>query len=139
MIWGTTLGLLGLAAILAFLFRQPIVQKFPQTAALYKVFSVEASSSGLVLDTPRTEYVRIEGEPRLIVNGVIQNLTKKDKAVPLVRLSILNRNDEEITHWFAQPRHQKIGPRGKVEFATEYPNPPVDAISLTYELAADKG
>ena len=139
MIWVTTLALLGLAALLAFLFRQPIVEKFPQTAAIYEAFSVETSSTGLILDTPQTEYVRIEGEPRLIVNGVIQNLTKQDKDIPLVRLSILNRNDEEITHWFAEPGRQKVGPRGKVEFATEYPNPPVDAASLAYELAADKG
>jgi len=137
MIWVTTLGLLVLAAILAYIFRQPIVEKFPQTAAVFNAFQVEASASGLVLETPLTEYIRVDGEPRLVVNGAVQNLTKKKKDVPLVRLSILNRNDEEITHWFVQPTPQNIGPRGKVEFAAEYPNPPVDAASLTYKLADD--
>jgi len=135
MIWVTTLGLLALAAILAYIFRQPIVEKFPQTAAVYDAFKVEASATGLVLETPRTEYIRVDGEPRLVVNGAVQNLTKKKKDIPLVKLSILNRNDEEITHWFVQPSPGNIDARGKVEFAAEYPNPPVDAASLTYKLA----
>jgi len=134
MIWITTLGLLALAALLAFIFRQPIVEKFPQTSAIYDAFKVKASSTGLVLDAPQTEYIRVEGEPRLVINGVVQNLTKKHKTIPMVKLSILNRNDEEITHWFVQPDPKSIGPRGKVEFAVEYPNPPVDAASLTYKL-----
>ena len=137
MIWVTTLGLLALAAILAFIFRQPIVEKFPQTAAVYNAFKVEASATGLVLEVPRTEYIRVDGEPRLVVNGAVQNLTKKRKDIPLVKLSILNRNDEEITHWFVQPSPSNIGPRAKIEFAAEYPNPPVDAASLTYKLAVE--
>lgn len=138
MIWVTTLGLLILAALLAFFFRQPIVEKFPQTSAIYEAFSVKASVTGLILEAPQHEYVRVEGEPRLVVNGTVQNLTKKNKDIPLVKLSILNRNDEEITHWFVQPTPPKVGPRGKVVFAAEYPNPPVDAASLTYKFA-DEG
>lgn len=138
MIWVTTLGLLILAALLAFFFRQPIVEKFPQTSAIYDAFSVKASATGLILDSPQHEYVRIDGEPRLVVNGTVQNLTKKNKDIPLVKLSILNRNDEEITHWFVQPSPPKVGPRGKVSFAAEYPNPPVDAASLTYKFS-DEG
>jgi hypothetical protein len=138
MIWVTTLGLLAVAAILAFIFRQPIVEKFPQTASIYNAFKVEASATGLILETPKTEYIRVDGEPRLVVNGAVQNLTKKEKTIPLVKLSILNRNDEEITHWFVQPSPGSIGPREKVEFAAEYPNPPVDAASLTYKLAGQE-
>ncbi len=137
MIWVTTLGLLLLTAVLAFIFRQPIVEKFPQASVLYDAFKVEATASGLVLETPKTEYIRIDGVPRLVVNGAVQNLTKKNKDVPMVKLSILNRNDEEITHWLVQPTPETIGPRGKIEFAAEYPNPPVDAASLTYKLALD--
>ena len=139
MIWGTTLGMLGLATFAAFLFRQPIINNYPQTTEIYKAFGVEASVTGLVLDAPQTEYILIEGEQRLVVNGMVQNLTKHDKDIPLVRLSILNNNDEEITHWFFQPSPNKVGPRGTVEFATEYPNPPVEASSLIYELSTDKG
>lgn len=136
MIWVSTLGLLVLAAILAYIFRQPIVEKFPQTSAIYDAFKVEASASGLMLETPKTEYIRVEGVPRLVVNGAVQNLTKKKKSVPLVKISILNRNDEEITHWFVQPMPQNIGPQEKVKFAAEYPNPPVDAASLAYKLTS---
>ena len=137
MIWVTTLGLLALAAVLAFLFRQPIVEKFPQTAAIYEAFKVKASSTGLALDPLQTEYIRVEGEPHLVINGAVQNLTNKDKVIPLVKLSILNRSDEEITHWFVQPSPDTVGPKGKVKFAAEYPNPPVDAVSLTYKLALE--
>lgn len=137
MIWVTTLAILGVAALLAFLFRHPIVEKFPQTSAIYEAFKVKASASGLILDPPQTEYIRIDGAPHLVVNGVVQNITQEEKVIPLVKLSILNRNDEEITHWFVQPTPKTIGPRGRVEFAAEFPNPPVDAASLIYKLATD--
>ena len=137
MIWVTTLALLALAAALAFFFRQPIVEKFPQTSALYQAFNINATASGLSLDLPKTEYVQVDGIPHLVVNGAVQNLTKERKNIPLVKLSILNRHDEEIVHWFVQPTPKNVGPKGHVKFAAEFPNPPVDAASLIYDLAVD--
>ncbi|MEP6343950.1 MAG: DUF3426 domain-containing protein [Maricaulaceae bacterium] len=138
MIWITTLALLALAAMLAYFFRQPIVEKFPQTSNIYQAFGVKVSATGLVLDAPQTAYITVEGEIHLVVNGTVQNLTKESKVIPLVKLSILNRNDEEITHWFVQPNPKNIAAKGRVEFAAEFPNPPVDAASLTYKLAVDE-
>lgn len=137
MIWVTTIALLALAAALAFFFRQPIVEKFPQTSALYEAFNIKVTATGLILDPPKTEYVQVDGISHLVVNGTVQNLTKERKTIPLVKLSILNRHDEEITHWFVQPNPKNVGPKGYVKFAAEFPNPPVDAASLTYDLAVD--
>ena len=139
MIWVTSLALLGIAAFLAYLFRQPIVKKYPQTSAVYEAFNIKASTTGLILSPPETEYIRVEGDTHLVVNGTVQNLTKERKTIPLVKLSILNRNDEEITHWFVQPDPKTVAPKGRVTFAAEYPNPPVDAASLTYKLADAEG
>ena len=123
MIWGATLGLLALLAGLGYLFRQPIVERYPVLEAIYGAVNVEASSTGLVLEPPVTNYDRQgDGTPIMYVSGAIRNLTKKERLSPEIYVSILNRMGEEITHWTIQPK-DKIPALGSLDFRGQYVNP----------------
>lgn len=137
MIWVVTLGILLAAAILGYFFRHEIVNKWPGTASIYKGFDVPVSETGLVFEDPVTRNIMVDGKPVLVINGMIENVTSNTISVPLIELSLLGSSKESITSWYVDPPQKTIGPRGRLEYKAQYPQPPVDAVSLEYRFATD--
>jgi len=50
--WLVTLSILSAGALSAYVFRQDIVESYPQSATLYKAFGVDVANGGLVLLSP---------------------------------------------------------------------------------------
>lgn len=134
MIWVVTLGLLALMALAAFLFRAQIVKVFPGTAPVYKALGLEANVLGLEIYDIQTKFGTNDGTPVLFVNGRIKNFATSKRDVDMIRLSFKNKAGERIASWVIEPPKAVLAPGETIKFATQYPNPPVDAASLIQEF-----
>ena len=139
MIWGMTLLTLALAALVAWLFRAQIVEKFPSTRPLYQSIGVEASETGLKIHNVRTEYGDNEGTPVLIVNGVVENYDLKARDLPMIQMNFKNDNDEILASWVIEPSKSMLAKGESIDFSSQYPNPPIDATKLIPVFVDESG
>lgn len=130
MIWLTTLLLLTVTAVIAFLLRAQIVEKFPSKLALYEAVGVEASETGLIIHKILTAYGDVDGTPVLFINGEIKNYDLQARDVPLVQINFKNDNGEILENWVIEPAKSILKNGESQAFSSQYPNPPVDATKL---------
>jgi len=135
MIWVVTLALLAAFALAAYIFRQPIVERFPSTSTIYKSFGIDVARSGLTFQSVQSRSAIVEGVPTLIVDGVVQNLTADRIMAKSVLLSLHNAGGDELTRWIVELPKPSLDGKAKRDFVTSYPNPPIDASILRYRFA----
>lgn len=139
MIWIVTLGLLGTAGILGYTFRQDIVDSNKSAASFYQLFNIAVKKGGIDFEKPATRHVIVDGKPMLVVNGMIINRDKKkSRPIPMIELSFLNGSGETIGAWLVEPSKTELGPRERLEYASQYPDPPADAVELFYKFVDDE-
>lgn len=134
-IWAIPMGMLAFAAILGFIYRQEIVNRIPLTASVYKSFGVIVKQAGLDIEPPIAKTAIIEGETVLVVNSAVKNLSGKTQNLPLVQLTLENGSGEALVQWHVELEQVKLGAKGRLEFASQFPNPPVDTVKLSYRFA----
>jgi len=134
-IWAIPMGLLLIAAILGFIFRQDIVNRVPKAASFYKGFGVTIKKAGLEIESPIAKTSLIEGETVLVINAAIKNLSADTQDLPLVELTLRNGANEQLVQWYVELEQDRLGGKGRLEFASQFPNPPVDTVKLTYRFA----
>ena len=130
-----TLALLAAFALAAYIFRQPIVERFPSTSTIYKSFGIDVAQSGLTFQSVQSRAAIVEGVPTLIVDGVVQNLTAEGIPAKSVLLSLHNAGGDELMRWIVELPNPNLSGRAKQSFVTSYPNPPIDASILRYQFA----
>lgn len=137
MIWVVTLTILALFALAAFLFRAKIVEKFPGTAPVYRAIGLEANVSGLEISFTDTKFGNNEGVQVLFVSGRIKNFDIKTRDVELIQLSFINDSGEILTSWVVEPTHTELKSGQVIKFTSQYPNPPVDAVTLVSSFVSE--
>ena len=137
LIWAIPLLILVAAAILGYIFRQEIVNRAPVTATIYKSLGIPVTLSGLNIEDPITRSALINGQPVLVVNGAVRNITAKLQPIPPLKLSLHNPKGDMVATWVVEIEPQNIGKNERVAFVSEYPNPPIDAVKLSYEFIND--
>lgn len=137
LIWG--LALLSLLAAFGYAVsqRHNIVKKHPGTATLYKTLGLDATQSGFAFEDIKARNTLVDGQSVYVVNGTVRNLQKNTSDVPLVELSFLDVADKPIAVWRVELDVDKLGGGKTTEFAANYPNPPLDAVSLRYGFAKE--
>lgn len=135
LIWTVTIALLVLAAILAFMKRQDIVNRTPIAASAYKAVGLTVKQGGLDITAPETETLLVEGEPVLFVRANINNLTGQAKASPFLGFRLYNRSGDSLAEWYVEPG--TVEAYGSKEVEARYPNPPVDGMQLSYGFAEE--
>jgi len=130
MIWVVTLAILALFVLAAFIFRAQIVEEFPGAAPVYKAFGLEANAVGLDINVTETRYGNNEGVQVLFVSGKIKNFDRKTHDVDMIKLSFKNEDGEVIAAWVVEPPQSTLKAGKTLDFASQYPNPPIDAAKL---------
>jgi len=134
LIWGITLGLLALAAIFAYLNRQNMIDRYPESVTLYRAFGINVSAQGLAFDKPVTRSIFIDGSPVLIINGSVKNITTRTMPLPMVVLSLHNGAQEPLAEWRVEFPNSELAKGKRSEFVAQFPNPPIDAVHLRYRF-----
>lgn len=134
-IWAIPAILLIIGAVLGFAFKQEAVKRIPLLATFYKNLGITVTQSGLDITPPIAKTALINGDPVLVVNSEVVNLTGKTRILPLIELTLRNGSDEPLVQWYVELDQKKLGAKGSLKFASEFPNPPVDTVKLTYRFA----
>jgi len=134
-IWAIPMALLAVGAVLGFMFKQELVNRAPKVASLYKGLGMTVKQAGLDIENPVAKTALIEGETVLVVNSAVKNLSAKTQDLPLVELTLRNGADEPLAQWYVELEQAKLGGKARLEFASQFPNPPVDTVKLTYRFA----
>ena len=134
LIW--LIPLLLITAFIAILFfgRTVIAERFPATVPLYNAVGVEVSQSGLQIDKPTVRIAVVNGQTTVVINGSVKNISNQAQSLPMLRLSLNNPAGEAVASWLVDLKKPVLKGQERVEFASEYPNPPPDSTSLRYSL-----
>ena len=138
LIWAIPLILVVLAAIIAFFNRQAIVNRIPQMASVYRLVGLEVRAGGLDIDPPEARTVLVDGAPVIRVASKVRNLTRREKDIPLIQLSLHDVDGADLLQWYVETSPTRIEGRGELGFETIITDPPVNAVSLRYRFSRDE-
>lgn len=139
LIWAIPLILVALAAIIAWFNRQAIVNRIPQMASVYRLVGIDVRAGGLDIDPPEARTVLVDGAPVIRVASTVRNLTKQEKTVPLIELSLHDVDGTDLLQWYVETQPAQIEARGTLGFETVITDPPSEAVSLRYRFSRDDG
>ncbi len=134
LIWLIPLLLISAAFIALFLGRQTIAERFPGTVPFYNALGINVSTTGLKIENPTVRTADINGETTLIIDGAVSNIGKKSQSLPMLILSLHSPDGDEVATWQVELEKSMLRPKERLEFTSEYPNPPLDSVSLRYRL-----
>ncbi len=114
--------------------RIQVVERFPATAPLYKALGapLEILGEGLEFRGVGSEMIKEGRTSVLLVRGVIANVVKDTRAVPLLRLVLLDTGGGTIQEAFAKPRKDSLDAGQQMGFQIRMENP--SAAAVRYEV-----
>lgn len=114
--------------------RPQIVERFPATAPLYKALGVplEILGEGLEFRNVTSEMVKEGKTPVLIVRGIIANVAKDTRPVPLLRLVLLDSGGNTIQEAYGKPRKEDLDVGAQMGFQVRMEDP--SAAAVRYEV-----
>ena len=131
--------LIGLLAASAVIGRNEIVEAFPTTASLYQKLHLPiALDHGLKFDQITSTRLQEGGIAVLVVEGAIVNVTHHDRAVPPIRITLLDSRGRELQEELFQAKEQHLEPGAKTSFSGRVINPAERArnFSISFELGS---
>jgi len=106
----------------AFAFRLPIVQAWPQAAAVYKLVGAPVNLAGLEFEAVGVRLAPYD-PGKVIVSGALRNIRDNEVVAPPVRVAVVNAAGVEIAHRIVRLETAPVLP-GKVQgFAVVIPDP----------------
>lgn len=133
-IWMIPLLLVSAAVLALYFGRQTIAERFPGTVPFYNALGINVSATGLKIDNPTVRTVDINGETTLIIDGAVSNIGKETQPLPMLILSLHSPDGDEVAIWQVELEKSMLRPKERLEFTSEYPNPPLDSVTLRYRL-----
>ena len=129
-------ALVGIGAVTAsIVMRDTVMERAPQTAALYDAAGLISVAPGLEFDNVVTTRTKEDGIRRLIVRGEIENVASNTVPVPPIKLIMRNKSDAHLYAWTvtAAKPSLKAGERSRfTAVAQDYPG---DAVNVEVEFA----
>lgn len=104
--------------------RERIVAAVPDLASLYRLAGFEVNLRGLTFVDVATHRETENGQPVLVVEGQISNVTSRPRPVPAVRLALKGENEGEIYAWAMEPKARELAGGETVRFRTRLASPP---------------
>ncbi len=106
--------------------RAQLVAMAPGMTRLYDLVGLSAKSPELGLELRDYKYVRrlVDGEPVIVIKGMVANVSGSPREVPPLRARLTDAAGEEVTRWTFQAAATTLPPGGTTEFETTASNPP---------------
>ncbi len=61
---------------------------------------------------------RVNGQPMIVVEGIVVNETEQNQPIPTLRATVANAEAEILARWYFEAEAAEITPEGEVTFAT---------------------
>lgn len=121
------LGALLVTLCAGILFREAVVKTLPQFASLYTAMGLKVNIRGFEFGNVTLARETANGEPILVVQGEITNISSGEKAVPPVHIILRSPTGAEIRSLSAVAEAKKVAGNSHTSFKTTLANPPPDA------------
>ena len=133
--WAGLAVLVIVVAWTATVYRQQIVENWPQSASFYSKLGLRTNASGLqITDYQYHEEVQ-GGQSTLVVTGKLVNVGTRELSVPQIRVTLSDNDKRELYHWTFVPAVISLHPGQTTRFVTRLPSPPVAARHLNLRFA----
>ncbi|MGH7021263.1 MAG: DUF3426 domain-containing protein [Brevundimonas sp.] len=117
----------------AFAFRLPIVQAWPQAAAVYKLVGAPVNLAGLEFEAVGVRIAPYD-PGKVMVSGALRNIRDNEVVAPPVRVSLLDAKGVEVAHRIVRLETAPVLP-GKVHpFAVVIPDPERKVASISVDF-----
>jgi predicted Zn finger-like uncharacterized protein len=126
-----------LIAASAVIGRNEIVAGFPASASIYQKLGLPvALDLGLQFEEITSTRLEEGGIAVLVVEGAIVNATSHDRAVPPIRITLLDSGGRQLQEELFQAKEQHLEPGAKTSFSGRVVNPADRArnFSVTFEV-----
>ena len=133
--WIVLAAILVVIAWTATVYRQQIVDKWPQSASLYSAVGVKAGTSDLQFENYGYHQDTEDGQLVLIVTGTLANTGGRVLPVPQIRATLADKDKHELYHWTFMPSVISLRPGQKTHFVTRLSSPPAAAKHLDLSFA----
>jgi hypothetical protein len=116
---------------------------FPYTSTMAKGDMAEPQKApqpvgtGLKFFDIQTAYEEVDKKQVLVVSGVVRNLSKTDKDVPRIRISLVDANQKEIHFWVVTADKSVLQPGQRANFRTRLVDPPAKLAGLNAKFIGD--
>lgn len=131
-----TLAVVGAVSLVAF--RHPIVVAVPQLGGVYAAIGLPVNLAGVELDDLRASRVFRGGYEQLRVEGAIVSVSRESVPLPPIEVILLGADGGEIGRRMAVTAATVIAPGGTIRFATEFPDLPAGAATITVRLGTGR-
>lgn len=111
-------------------FREEIVARVPDLAGLYSLAGFKVNLRGLEFSDLRTFREVESGTIVLVIEGTIENPTRKATYVPAVRLALRSEDAQEIYAWIVEPKVRQLEAGATARFRTRLASPPDQAADI---------
>lgn len=137
MAWLIVGSLFGATLAGGIVFRDRVVEVWPQSAATFKTIGLDVNRFGLeFLETEAERY--FDGTtPILEITGQVENTSRRERRAPYVRVLLLDENGEMIGESFAPITPGQIPAGRTASFSTRVENPPFEAFELELQFATE--
>lgn len=113
-----------------YVFRQSIVAAAPDLAGLYAALGAPINLRGLTFGRIETLREIDNGQPVLVVEGSISNVTKQMRDVPALRFALRGADTQELYAWSIDPKSTTIESGDTIRFRTRLAAPPDQATEV---------
>lgn len=136
---GRVVGAIGWGLLAAFVvgtlysgwhFRHEIAATWPKTTKLYAAVDKPINLRGFEFRGVGYERQTENGLPVLAVKGEVVNVSGERRALPRLRVGLLDRERRELYHWTFALAEKELAPNAAVAFVTRLSSPPVEARDL---------
>ncbi len=107
-----------------YVFRQKIVATAPDLAGLYSALGAPVNLRGLVFGRIETLREIDNGQPVLVVEGSIANVSAQMREVPALRFALRGPDTQELYAWSIDPKSTTIESGDTIRFRTRLAAPP---------------
>jgi hypothetical protein len=119
------------ALVLALIaWRVDVVRLLPQTARFYQMVGLDVNLRGLMFKDVKVTTETVEGNPVLVIEGVITGEAAKPVELPRLRFSVRDAQGAEIYAWNAVLEQPVLKPGEQAAFRSRLASPPPEGRNI---------
>src|SRR5665213_443971 len=134
-------GLVGVILIIcwsAVSYRQQIATVWPQSASLFTRLGMAVNVRGIEFVDVRPASQREDGQPVLVIRGVLRNVGTRTLAVPPIRVVLSDASAHVLYGWNFAPKMRELAPGETTSFHARLSIPPAAARHVNVRFADSK-
>jgi predicted Zn finger-like uncharacterized protein len=126
----TTCAAMGALILALVIWRADVVRLLPQTALFYKLVGLEVNLRGVAFKDIKITNETVDGQPVLVIEGVIVGQTRHPVELPRLRFSVRDAQGAEIYAWNAVLEQPVLQPGERAHFKSRLASPPPEGHDI---------